>query len=221
MKKILLIATAAFVSLSSIAQQKISIGVKAGISQAGIRGEAANNLKDMIEFADGMITTQSKTGFFAGASVTIPVSENIAIEPGLYYTQKGYALQGELGLKGIEFLGIRAKTQLNANYIDMPVLLKGNLGGLQLFAGPQLSYLANAELQTTAGALGFNVLNDRSDATARLHRWDAGVTAGLGYRFRNGLNISASYDHGLTKMDADRSLHAFNRAVKVGIGFNF
>jgi len=99
--------------------------------------------------------------------------------------------------------------------------LKGNFGGFQIFAGPQISYLASANLKTTAGVLGINLLNKTMDATSQFNRWDAGVTGGIGYQFSNGLNISASYDYGLSKVDASRRVNAYNNAIKLGIGINF
>jgi hypothetical protein len=186
-----------------------------------MRGEAANNLNDLLDFTQGNITTSGHTGFFGGAYVNIPVSEQFSIEPALYYSQKGYELRGALNIKGLDFLGANAKAKLTSNYIDLPILLKGNFSGFQVFAGPQISYLANADLKTTAGLLGFNLLNKTMDATEQFNRWDAGVTGGVGYQFANGLNISASYDHGLSKADKNKNMEAYNRAFKVGLGISF
>jgi hypothetical protein len=130
-------------------------------------------------------------------------------------------MKGQLNLKGMDFLGANAKAQLQSQYVDMPVLLKANLGGLQLFAGPQFSYLAHADLKTTAGILGLNLLNSKLDATNQLNRWDAAVTGGIGYQFNNGINITASYDYGLSKTDANKNLNAYNNAIKIGLGINF
>jgi hypothetical protein len=105
--------------------------------------------------------------------------------------------------------------------VDLPLLLKANVGGLEVFAGPQVSYLAKSDLKTTAGILGFNVLNRTMDATEQFNRWDAGVTGGVGYQFANGLNISAAYDHGLSKVDANERFDSYNRSFKVGLGFRF
>jgi hypothetical protein len=201
--------------------QKINGGIKAGISQAGLRGDAMNNLQDLIGFADGMITTTDRTGFFAGGYTTLQIGNTISIEPGIYYTQRGYGIKGELGVKVLDFLGVNAKTRLNTQYVDLPLLVKANIGGLQVFAGPQVSYLAKAELRTTAGALGFNVYNDKTDVTDRMNRWDAGVTGGLGYQFANGLNLSISYDHGMMKADAGERFESYNKAFKLGVGFSF
>ena len=210
-----------FISAITFAQTKPSFGVKAGLSYAGLQGDAVKSLGNMLDFSNGRITTGNRTGYFAGGYISLPISKNILIEPGLYYTQKGYELKGALNIKGLDFLGANAKSQLQSQYLDIPLLIKADLGGLQLFAGPQFSYLMNANLHTTAGALGFNLLNNNTDATAQFNRWDAGVTAGIGYQFINGLNLSASYDYGLSKIDVNKNLNAYNRGLKVGIGFRF
>ncbi|MEO5943169.1 MAG: porin family protein [Ferruginibacter sp.] len=221
MKKIFTLSILSFVTAISFAQTNISFGIKAGLSSSGIKGDASTSLSNLLDYTNGMVTTKNRTGYFAGGYASIPVSKNISVEPGLYYTQKGYELDGELNIKGLSFLGANAKAQLQSQYLDIPVLLKVELDGLQIFAGPQFSYLLNSNLHTTAGALGFNILKSNIDATSQFNKWDAGVTAGIGYKITNGLNISASYDYGLSKIDANKSLSAYNRGLKVGIGFSF
>ena len=221
MKKQFLLAATLFVFSISFAQTKPSFGIRAGLSSSSMKGDAVNSLQNLLDFTNGAITTGSRKGFFAGAYASIPLADKLSVEPALYYTQKGYAMNGELNIKGAEFLGVNAKAQLNSTYIDIPVVLKANLGGLQVFAGPQVSYLAKADLKTTAGVLGFNLLNNTTDATQQFNRWDAGITAGLGYQLANGVNIMAAYDHGLSKADAGQNMNAYNRAFKVGLGFSF
>lgn len=224
MKKLLSILLLTVFTVSAWAQKTpaATFGLKAGLSHAGFRGDAVGNLNNLLDFADGMITTNNRTGVFAGAFANVPLGGNISVEPGLYYTEKGYEVRGELGFKGLEFLGANAKAQLQQQYIDIPVLLKADLGGgLQLFAGPQVSYLAKSNLRTTAGILGINLLNRNIDATDQFNRWDMGVTGGVGYQFKNGLNLSAAYDYGLTKVDANKNVNGYNTAIKVGIGFRF
>lgn len=218
--KILLIATF-FISSYISAQQRPAFGVKAGFISSGIRGDAADNLSGLLDFADGMITTSDHTGFYAGFNSAIPLAKNIFVEPGIYYSLKGYELKGALNVKGLEFLNVNAKAVLQSQYIDMPVLLKGNFGGFQIFAGPQLSYLVKSDLKTSAGVFGINLLNKTIDATDKMNRWDAAITGGIGFQFGNGINISASYDYGLLKADANQNVNAFNRAIKLGIGVNF
>ena len=221
MKKQILLFASIAISTLAMAQSKTSFGFRGGLSAAGMKGDAVDNLQNLISVTDGMVTTKSNTGLFGGVYASIPVSEKISIEPGLYYAQKGYEIKGSLDLKGVEFLVVNARAQLKSHYIDLPVLVKANFNGLQLFAGPQVSYLSKADLKTTAGLLGFNLLNKTMDATDQFNRWDASVVGGVGYQFKNGFNVSAAYDHGLSKVDANKNLDSYNRSVKVAVGFNF
>ena len=208
-------------SVITFSQTTPSFGIRAGVSSASMKGDAASSLNDLLDFTNGRITTGNHTGFFGGGYVSIPVTEQFSVEPALYYTQKGYELRGELNVKGLDFLGANAKAKLTSSYIDLPILLKGNFNGFQVFAGPQISYLTKADLRTTAGLLGFNLLNKTMDATEQFNRWDAGVTGGVGYQFANGLNISAAYDHGLSRADKNKNMEAYNRSFKVGLGISF
>lgn len=221
MKKICFSLFISVITISSFAQAQPSFGIRGGVSAANLKGEAVNNLQNLLGFTNGAVTTTGRTGFFGGGYANIPVSENFSIEPAVYYSQKGYQLRGDLNLKEIGFLGANAKAQLNTSYIDIPVLAKAGFNGFQVFAGPQVSYLAGASLRTTAGALGFNLIDEKMDATNQLNRWDVGLTGGIGYQFANGFNVSASYDHGLAKADAGKNLSSYNRAFKVGIGMSF
>lgn len=221
MKKQILLFASVAVSVFATAQSKPSFGIRAGAASYSMQGDAINNLNNLLDYTNGYVTTTSHTGFFAGANASIPVSDLVSIEPGIYYTQKGYEMNGQLNLKGADFLGANAKAKLTSHYVDVPLLLKLNFNGFQVFAGPQVSYLAKADLKTTAGVLGFNLLNKTMDATNQFNRWDAGVTGGIGYQFANGVNVSASYDHGLSKVDANQNLDSYNRGFKVGLGVNF
>src|SRR6185312_15628584 len=156
MKNKFLLVISVLISSVSFAQTTPSFGVKAGILSSGFRGDAANNFNSILDLSNGKITTKDYTGFFAGGYGNIPVTQNFSIEPGIYYSLKGYELDGAISIKGLNFLGANAKAILQSQYVDIPVLLKGNFGGFQIFAGPQISYLASANLKTTAGVLGIN-----------------------------------------------------------------
>lgn len=220
-KQLLLLAAAVFTSAFVMAQSKASFGIRGGLSSAGIRGDAMANLNNLFDFTEGMVTTGNRTGFFAGPYVTLPLGEVIAIEPALYYSQKGADLNAGLDMKAVEFLGVNGRAQLNAHNIDLPVLAKATFGGFQVFAGPQVSYLAGADLKTTAGLLGINLLNEKLDVTNQFNRWDAGLTGGVGYQFRNGVNLTAAYDRGLSKVDANKRLNSYNQSFKIGLGVRF
>lgn len=221
MSKQILLAVSIFIASASFAQTQPTFGIRGGLSNATMRGDAENSLNNIVDYSNGMITTSSKNGVFGGAYANIPLGGVVSVEPALYYAQKGYEMNGELSIKGIDFLGANAKATLNNQYIDLPVVLKANVNGFQVFAGPQVSYLVKSDLRTTAGVLGYNLLNKKMDATDQFNRWDAGITGGIGYQFKNGANITAAYDHGLARADANQNMNAYNRSIKVGIGFSF
>lgn len=220
MKKQILLLAITTISLGAFAQ-KPTIGVEAGLSSFGMRGDAVDNLNSLLDFADGMISTKNRTGFYAGANVSIPLGAGVSVQPGLHYTQKGYELVGDFAIKGAEFLGANAKAKLQNDYIDIPVLIKADLGGFQVFGGPQFSYLASSKLKTTASVLGINLLNETMDAKDQFNSWDMGLTGGIGYQFKQGFNVSASYNYGLSKVDANKNVAGFNNGFKIGVGINF
>lgn len=220
MKRIILLALSSLFSFASFSQQ-ITFGGGGGLTNTGIRGNAVQSMQQLLEVTDGILNTKSVTGFYAGAFSTIQLSENFSIEPGLYFSAKGYELSGSYTVKGIGLLSANASTRLQSYYIDMPVLLKVNMSGFQIFAGPQLSYLTNAKVNTRAGISIFNLVNSSTDITNRLNRWDAGLMAGAGYQFPNGIRITGSYEHGLSRMDAGKNTNTYNRGFKLGAGFSF
>ncbi len=218
-KNLLIILMA--VSSFGFAQTAPIIGVRAGVNFSNIRGESMGNLNKLLDYTNGMVTRTNNTGFFVGVNSSFPLGESFSVEPGIYYTQKGSQINGKLNGKIGDLIGISAKSILQANYIDVPLILKANIGGFQLFGGPQISYLTDAHMKTTSGVMGINLLNKTVDASSVLNKWDAAVTGGIGYQFANGMNIMASYDYGLLKADANRNTAAYNQSVKVGIGINF
>jgi hypothetical protein len=219
MKKHLFSFSFLLLSVAVMAQSKISYGVRAGITTASVQGDAAESFQNILNYANGAVTAQNKTGFYGGGFVSIPLSETFSIEPGITYAQKGYELKGSIGIKGTDLIG--GRSQLNLGYVELPVLAKVNISGLEVFAGPQVAYLANATLRTTAGVLGFNFINDRRNVKDQFNDLDVSLTGGVGYQFGNGFRVQAAYDHGLSRMNAGQSIEAYNRVLKVGIGYRF
>src|SRR5688572_7438510 len=163
-----------------------NFGIKAGLSSSSWKGDAVGSLNDLIELTNGYVTTNRRTGFYAGGFAEIPVSEIFSIEPGVYYSQKGYSLRGDLQIDKLNFLGASATAQVQSHYIDVPVLIKANVGaGLQLFGGPQVSVLAKNNLHVEAGALGISVFQRNLDITDQFNPLDFSLVGGVGYQFEN------------------------------------
>ncbi|WP_052273308.1 porin family protein [Flavihumibacter solisilvae] len=222
MKKSLMVLIALVVTGAIYAQSPVHFGVRAGLNFASIKGDAATQLDQVLEWTDGMLTTGGRTGFHAGGFMQIPLGSRVMIEPGLSYSTKGYGFKGKVNLKVLEVIGINATTDLRTQYLEMPVLVKARIGkGFEVFAGPQVSYLLSSDLRVKAGVLGVNLLNRKWNVTDQFNRWDAAITGGIGYQFNNGLNIYAGYDHGLSRLNAGQSVDAYNRNIRVGMAMRF
>ena len=221
MKHKLTLAAIAVIIMSSTKAQ-ITYGVQAGASIANWKGDALQSLNNVVDLSNGFITTKSKTGFTVGGYVNIPVSNKISFEPGLQYSQKGYTMQGNLKIDILKFLGANASAKVEAHYIDVPLVLKAEVAkGLSIYAGPQLSYLVKNNLHLNAGVLGISLYNNKIDITNNFNRLDMGIAGGVGYKFDNGINIKASYDYGLSKLDKNDNFKAYNRVAKISVGFSF
>jgi Outer membrane protein beta-barrel domain len=218
MKNKILLFYTLIISSGSFAQH-VQFGAGAGVDNYRISGGATANLRQLLSFANGTISTKPVTGFYAGGFASVPLSDAVSIEPGLYYSSKGYQLTGSYTVKGLDILSANASSKLQTNYIDMPVLVKANFNGLQIFAGPQLSYLTNASLNTNASVAGFTLYHNKADVTSKFNNWDIGLTGGVGYQLANGMRITAVYDRGLSKADAGQNMKSYNQGFKVGLGF--
>jgi opacity protein-like surface antigen len=221
MKHKLAFAVIGLIIMSS-AKAQVSYGVQAGVNIANWKGEALNSLNNVVDLTNGFIDTKSKTGFHVGGYVNIPVTDKISFEPGVQYSQKGYAMKGDLKIDALKFLGVNAGAKVEAHYIDVPLVLKAEVAkGLSIYAGPQISYLVKNNLHVNTSVLGISLLNKKLDLTDNFNRMDIGLAGGLGYKFDNGFNIKAGYDYGLSKLDKNDNFKAYNRVVKVSVGFSF
>ena len=208
--------------IMSSASAQITYGIQTGTSIAHWQGDALQSLNNVVDLSNGFISTKNRSGIMIGAYATIPVSDNIAFEPGLQYAQKGYALKGDLKIDALKFLGVNASAKVESNYIDVPLILKaGVTKGLNIYAGPQVSYLIKSSLHVNTSVLGISLVNQRVNLTDNFNRVDLGLTGGVGYAFGNGINIKAGYDYGLAKLDKNDNFKAYNRAVKISVGYSF
>ncbi len=208
------------VSVSSIAQIKPII--KVGGVNATWKGEAEQTVTSVIDKSNGILTPKDRNGFYAGAGVNIPLGGIVSVEPSLIYTQRGYGLKGNLTINQLKIEALNASATSQMHYIDLPVLLKVKpVGGLIIFAGPQISYLVKNNLRADVSVLGFSVVNTNLNITNQFNKWDMGVTGGVGYEFENGIGITASYDRGFRRLDANERFKVFNEGIKAGLTYRF
>lgn len=125
-----------------------------------------------------------KAGLNIGVSGEVMMTNNFAIEPGIYYSMQGFKVKES---------GTTAK--LKNDYLNIPILLKGYVyEGFNLFAGPQLGFKVSSKVKASDSGT--------SVSTDALSDWfktfDFSLVVGAGYQTSMGLLFSLSYNVGLT-----------------------
>ncbi len=222
MRTIYLGLLVAFTTVTITTNAQVKPVIKAGVIQSTWKGEARQSFDQLVDQTDGYITTRNRTAFYVGAGIELPISDIVSIEPSLLYTQRGYGIKGNLTINDMKIEALDARATSQMHYIDLPVLLKVKpAAGLQLFAGPQVSYLVKNNLRADVAVLGFSLINSDLDITDQFNRWDVGVTGGVGYEFANGIGISAAYERGFQRLDKNQNFKAFNEGYKAGLTYRF
>src|SRR5688572_30537690 len=137
---------------------QVKTGINAGLNNSRWSGDAMGGLTDLLDFSNGMVATEPVNGIYAGGFAEIPIDNMFSIQPGVYYSQKGFSMRGEITGKNLDFLSAGATARVQSHYIDIPLLIKAEVAkGLHIYAGPQMSYLAKSNLKTEAGLLGLSL----------------------------------------------------------------
>lgn len=188
----------------------------------GIKGGL--NLSQLFVDQPNVQDENIKAGLHFGVFSKIPITNNLALQPELLYTNQGSRVN--YGQSTIEdLLGIEpGEVRYNLNYIQLPVALAINLGPLNIHAGPYLSYLVSANItDLNATDLSTNQLVDLNEDD--FHRWDYGVLVGVGVDIQN-ISLGVRYNHGLkevgnTNLAGALTNNSRNAVGQIYIGFGF
>ncbi|MDB5264342.1 MAG: hypothetical protein JWQ14_3625 [Adhaeribacter sp.] len=213
MKKIGLLLIAMF-SLS-LAQAQVKLGIKGGINYSNIAGD----LQEENHY-------ENKIGFLGGVTANFPLVGDgfLSLQPELLYSQKGYQYQDDKVTIDNATYSIKGKR--NFNYLDLPVLLRVNAGGLFFEGGPQASYLLgirdNTEIENEG--TGNDTKNWKKIEKDNLAELEIGYVAGVGYQAANGLGIGLRYNgsiNHLAKSDPnnDELVNARHSAFQLQLGY--
>lgn len=206
MKKILILAIGLFISGVANAQstdKAIRLGAKAGVNYSNIIKDDGNN----------NFSTDYLVGFHAGLTLDIKLLENLAFTPEALYSTKGYKLTSSFG----EF------TQ-TTHFIDVPILASVRLGGgLNLVAGPQVSFLlsTNNKFETGFGSAQQQIVEDDSD---RFRKSLVGGVIGFRYDFSDKVGINGRYALDFQKNNENGSTTTpefKNQVFQLGLGLKF
>ena len=147
-----------------------------------------------------------KPGLNIGVAGEVMMTNNFAIEPGIFYSMQGAKGKGESS-------GLKIKN----DYLNIPVLAKFYVWeGVSVDLGPQLGFALNGKNKTKSG--GTEVKTDID----HLNTVDLSFAMGLSYDFNMGLVVSARYNLGLTNViEKDIVGNNQNRVFQLSAGWKF
>ncbi|MCD7713910.1 MAG: PorT family protein [Prevotella sp.] len=212
MKKLVLIVACALCVLTASAQSEresegVTWGVRAGLNVANQHDDGEN--------------AGSKAGFHVGVVVDIPVvSKYFYIQPGLYFTQKGF--------KYTEADGYSKYTEkVTPSYIEIPVLLSGRYAfndkiQAQVNFGPYFAVGVAGKYKEK-----YSSKNNKEEISCDYFgddglggkRFDCGLSIGAGITFVKHYYIGFQYEIGLTDAYSYETIK--NRNCMISIGYNF
>ncbi|OEJ98448.1 hypothetical protein A8C32_04330 [Flavivirga aquatica] len=207
MKKLLLSAAVAVLTLTSANAQEVKFGVKAGVNFASIGGDQTSGL-------DG------KTGLHVGGVAEIMFSDKLSLQPELLFSTQGSKFEFD-----DEFEKEETKTKLN--YLNLPVIVKYYVTeGLSIEGGPQIGFLLSAESEYEYTDKEDSEFNEKetTDIKKNVSGLDLGLGFGLGYKLEGGLNFAARYNLGLSNIndfDDSDDFKQQNNVFQVSVGFMF
>lgn len=172
---------------------QVAVGGGAGLTFTNLTGDDVGD----DEF-------DSRTGFYIGGSLGLPLTPMFGIGTGAYYVQKGAKEPvGDDELK-LEYLEVPILLQVTPTQADRPV-------AVSLFLGPNL---------------GFNLSCDQGgsepDCSDSVKSFELGLLAGAGLAFGLGeratFSVNGGLDLGLTSISDEEDENIKNTAYFVGIG---
>lgn len=187
------------------------LGATTSFAQLGLRaGVNFNNIgKDAKD--DPILKAENKTGFHIGAVYNIDLIGAFSVEPGLYFSQKGFKLNDD---------------DANMNYLEVPVNVKFKLLDLSALAldahiGPFAALGLGGKWKNDLGEIK---LFDKDEGD--YNRFDFGLQMGVGAVFINKIYAGVHYDMSLTKVNEAESLTRDNIKEKnhvwmISVGLNF
>ena len=220
MKKTLILAgalaTAATFSAHQSYAQGVRFGIKGGANLSNLSGKLDNN--DLYK---------NKFGFVGGllANVSILPDNFLSIQPEVLYSQKGFKYADNTITVANQQYKYEGKSTYN--YIDVPVLLKVNAGGIFFEAGPQYSYLLNVRDKTKQSLNGADFVDYKADRNlSNARRSEFGYVAGLGFQATNGFMFDVRYNGAFTDFAKDGYQNgdlrnARNQVFQATIGYMF
>lgn len=195
-KTILIVATFFGIAAASAQTDKtgFDFGVRGGVNFANITNESGD-----------WDSPDSRTNFYAGLVAELPLQERFSLQGEVFYSGQGFERNIPL---------VNEKVKYKADYIQVPLLAKFYIvEGLSVAAGPQFGFKVNEKID-------YNPNQDGGEFDAdELKTFDFQGTAGLEYKFDNGLFVQGRYSYGFSDLIKDNSIHT--SVFTAGLGYMF
>lgn len=182
---------------------QVEVGPMAGLTFSTLAGDDIDSE-----------TVDTRTGFFVGGSVGVPLSGILGFGTGLYYVEKG-AKQGLVD------------GSLDLGYLEIPLLLQVRATGperpvaVSLFLGPALAFNISCDASLSEGPITAS-----GDCSDDVTSFELGALFGAGASFPAGeratVTVNGGLDLGLTSIDdTPDEDDVKNRAYFLGVGVSW
>ena len=193
MKKIILSLFAIILTIS-VSAQTIGYGPRVGFNAAMLTDKAFD----------------ARYNFNAGAFVEVDFTPRWSVELAAIYSRQG-ATQKDTPVSLIE----KANSTLRLDYINTPLVVKYYpWQGLNIFVGPQFSYLVNAALKAD------NI--DKQSVRSSFRKFDIAAVLGVGYTWESGMLVNLQYNQGLRSIYKGGNMDkTYNGVIQLNVGWRF
>ena len=204
-KTLILMAAAATLTIAANAQTKIAIAPEIGINIANFRQsylDASNSRKSE--------ETDLKLGVKAGANVNIPLGHRLVLQPGLFYSIRGFKREESDAYSAT--INETEKENVTLHFFDIPLNLQYEFndpgeGRLFVGVGPFLSVAFSGKNLYSRSYSGTGTLPSSVDTNISLkfgndypsndlRRFDFGGQVNVGYFLQSGIFFRGIYQQG-------------------------
>lgn len=186
----------------------------------------------VVDGTEAAVSRSRRIGLQLGLWMNRQLTGVFSLQPEVHYTQKGVRYAAVFADGGDFGFPSSADFSLDLAYLEVPVLLRADLGRASsaarpfLVAGPMLAYRMSCSLGIDAGLFDISSGCDDVDEDGQsldFASFDVGGTVGAGVAMRRGMReytAALRYTHGLRSLSSEQSgVTNRNLSLLVGIGF--
>ena len=215
--KLLFIIAISFLLISNfkVKAQEINYGIKAG-----------SNYSNFKTSNTGRLDFEYKFLYHAGIYAEVSINEKLKIQPELLYSAQGSKvfldesdLIGGSSNPGDPIIsGSKSELKYSFNYLLLPIMLEFNFyKGLFIAAGPQSGYLISSKQELIDNS---NSYYTSQDFNGDFKKFTIDFNFGIGYKFKNGMNVNVRYSLGLNNINKSDFVEYKNSIYQFSIGYS-